>query len=67
VNPTVVIGAKQAKMNLQLANLVSLAGCDFSNRELFKPRIVEGAVRIKIKITGIARKRIDVRWQPALD
>jgi hypothetical protein len=67
VNPTVVIGAKQAKMNLQFANLVSLAGCDFSNCELFKPRIVEGAVRIKIKIAGIARKRIDVRGQPALD
>jgi hypothetical protein len=62
-----MIGAKQAKMNLQLANLVSLAACGFSNRELFKPRIVEGAVRIKIKMAGIGSKRIDVRWQPALD
>ena len=66
MNPAVVIGAKQAKMNLQFANLGSLA-CGFSNRELFKARVVERAVRIKIKIAGIGSKRIDVRWQPALD
>jgi hypothetical protein len=67
MNPAVVIGAKQANLNLQLANLLSFAACRFANHQSFEPSIVKRAAGIEVEMARIGSKRINMLGQFVAD
>jgi len=63
MNPAIMVGAQQANLNLQLANLLPFAACHFANRQSFEPSIVERTAGIEVEMARIASKRINMLGQ----